>query len=134
MKQERLTKEVELPFGSTYAPKCKCIETGSTVTFGQMLAYDGVCAKLGKHENIEERYGIEILTIFKVLVDGCYYLYRGEVKHFVPSGSDFACPNLDNESMDLMYASTYEDLCHITVTLPFSEFGKTWALTKEELL
>lgn len=90
--------------------------------------------KLGPLEDIEERYGIEILTLFKALVDGCYYLYNGKIEHFVPSENDFACPNLDNGSLDLMYASPYGGSCRVEVTLFFSRFGKTWALTKEDLL
>lgn len=84
-------------------------------------------------EDIEERYGIGMLTIFKVMTDGCYHCVNGEIKHFIPSGSDFACPNFDNESIDLMYASPYEDSCHIEKSLFFEDLGKKWALTKEEL-
>lgn len=93
-----------------------------------------IIRKLGQLEDIEERYGIEIMTLFKAMVDGCYFLRNGKIEHFVPDENDFACPNLDNESLDLMYASPYEASCRVEVTLIFSEFGKTWALTREELL
>lgn len=93
----------------------------------------GGLRKLGKLETIEKRYGIEILTMFKAMVDGCYYLHNGKIEHFKPDGSNFICLNLDNESMDLMYANPYDDLCCVETNLLFSEYGKSWAITKEEL-
>lgn len=105
----------------------------SEVAKVQKWNYYRALDKLGKIEDKEDQYGIEVLTMFDVLINGCYYIRNGKLEHFVPSGNEFACPNLDNESLDLMYASPYEDSCHVEATLFFSEFGKTWALKEKEL-
>lgn len=89
--------------------------------------------KLKELEDIEERYGIEILTVYKAMVDGCYYLYNGKIEHFIPDERNFICPDFDNRSMDLMYASTYENACHVGACLSFNSYGMRWALTREEL-
>jgi hypothetical protein len=89
--------------------------------------------KLSQLEDIEEKHGIEILTVYEAMVNGFYYLSNGKIEHFRPDGSNFVCPNLDNESMDLMYASPYEDTCHVEKSLPFEGYRKTWALTRKEL-
>jgi hypothetical protein len=89
--------------------------------------------KLSQLEDIEERHGIEILTVYKAMVNGFYYLSNGRIEHFRPDGSNFVCPNLDNGSVDLMYASPYEDSCRVVESLPFENYGVTWALTREEL-
>ena len=89
--------------------------------------------KLSQLEDIEERHGIEILTVYKTMVNGCYYFYNGKIEHFIPDGSNFVCPNLDNGSVDLMYASPYGDSCRVVASLPFEDCGGTWALTKEGL-
>lgn len=89
--------------------------------------------KLSQLEDIEERHSIEILTVYKTMVDGCYYFYNGKIEHFIPDGSNFACPNLDNGSVDLMYASPYENSCRIVASFPFEDYGVTWALTRKEL-
>lgn len=100
----------------------------------QTLAIDGnAIEKLGKLEDIEERYGIEILTVYKAMVNGCYYRYNGKIEHFIPDERNFICLNLDNRSMDLMYASSYENACHVGKCLFFESYGGQWALTKEEL-
>ena len=91
--------------------------------------------KLFELENIEEKYGIEILTVYKAMVDGCYYLdYRGEIVHFIPSERNSIYLDIGNESVNLMYADSYEVSGLLNTTLFFKKYGKTWALTKEELL
>lgn len=89
--------------------------------------------KLSQLEDIEERHGIEILTVYKAMVGGCYYFYNGKIEHFIPDGSNFACPNLDNGSVDLMYASPHGNSCRVVASLPFEEYRVIWALTREEL-
>lgn len=89
--------------------------------------------KLRLLEDIEERHGIEILTVYKAMTGGCCYFYNGRIEHFVPDGSNFICPNLDTETVDFMYASHYEDSCRVVASFPFEEYGVTWALTQKEL-
>lgn len=89
--------------------------------------------KLSQLEDIEERYGIEILTVYKAMVNGFYYLSNGKIGHFIPDRSNFVWPNLNNGSVDLMWASPYEDACRVIASFPFGEYGATWALTRQEL-
>lgn len=79
--------------------------------------------KLGKLENIEEELGIDLITLFKALKNGIYYKYK-------PYGYDYKiskcrkCHLTGNRTLVVDY-HTYKYLC---------DYGKTWALTKEELL
>lgn len=89
--------------------------------------------KLSQLEDIEERHGIEILTVYKAMVNGFYYLSNGRIEHFIPDGSNFVCPNLDNGSVDFMYANPYKGSCRVVASFPFEEYGITWALARKEL-
>lgn len=89
--------------------------------------------KLSQLEDIEERHGIEILTVYKAMVNGFYYLSDGKIAHFIPDRSNFVWPNLNNGSVDLMWASPYEDAYRVIASFPFGEYGVTWALAREEL-
>ena len=130
MKKERLTKKEELPFDSTYSPRCECIETGSTITFGQMLAYDGVCAKLGKIEDIEEDLGIDLVTLFKALKKGIWFkrddglIVTRTITYIGRFGLTYIGDSLGNDDGDYPNVFNY---------YPYKDYGKTWALTKEEL-
>lgn len=82
-----------------------------------------VLQKLGKLEDIEDELGIDLITLFKALKDGVYYKYK-------PYGYDYKiskcrkCHLTGNRTLVVDY-HTYKYLC---------DYGKTWALTKEELL
>lgn len=91
--------------------------------------------KLGKLEDIEEELGIPLEVLFKALKDGVYVRLKKE------NNIDF----IEQLSMD----NVMEDPCFyycnadtITINgfvnpqyteLYFKNYGKTWALTKEEL-
>jgi len=124
MKRERLTKKVELPFDYTYAPKCECIEMGNTVTLGQMLAYDGICAKLGQLEDIEEELGVDLATLFKALFEGAWFK-DGEPASFIEfAKKPYLRTDAEPFAIDFLEAISIHYL---------KDYGKTWALTKEEL-
>lgn len=65
--------------------------------------------KLGQIEDIEEELGVDLITLLKALENGFYYKYE----HY---GIDFVEPN-DDCLEEILYG-----------------YGKSWALTKEELL
>ena len=80
--------------------------------------------KLGKLEDVEEELGIDLITLFKALKNGVYsnhYAYAGEEIH----------------KIDVELQKRHYGFC---VSGGFGEghnlkdYGKTWALTKEELL
>ena len=78
--------------------------------------------KLGRLEDIEEDLGIDLVTLFKAFENGVYYkidneIEFGTVEHFVP---------YMNKKLHLR--PLYKEL-----RLSLKDYGKTWALTKEEL-
>ena len=125
MKPKRLTKKIELPFDSTYTPKCESIGLGSVVTLTQMLAYDGVCAKLGPLEDIEEKHEIGLLTLANALENGIWFINENGTI----SGPHQPLISKRGPVLSLDYEFQYE--------LSFGDYGKKepmgWALTKEEL-
>lgn len=78
--------------------------------------------KLGKLEDIEEELGIDLITLFKALKNGVYVRYtNNEIEHRIVAG-------IEEENITLCIKENKE--CYMY----FDEYGKTWALTKEELL
>lgn len=99
-----------------------------------------VLTELGQLEDIEDELGIYLITLFKALNKGFYIKYNNKIVHihpdkhitinfwyktinvFIPpkffidckKGTDYSNEEIDEE---------YE----------FEDYGKTWALTKEEL-
>ena len=79
--------------------------------------------KLGKLEDIEDKLGIDISILFKAF-DGIVYKKDNEIKFSCHIALiDWAIYVLE-ESMTIG-----EGIC-----LQLKDYGKTWALTKEELL
>ena len=76
--------------------------------------------KLGQLEDIEEELGIDLIILFKALKNGIYIKPWKEIKHTyeIRTASDnihlFLLDENDND-------------------YSFKDYGKTWALTKEEL-
>ena len=86
--------------------------------------------KLGQFEDIEEELGIDLVTLLKALKDGFYYKKQGifhtsdkENYIFLSAKSD-----LPNQMCIEVYFGDLEMMCFY-----FNEYGKTWALTQEEL-
>ena len=72
--------------------------------------------KLGELEDLEEEFGIDLAILFKALKEG-FFDRLGEYHHF--SNLYFS----DEEIFD-----SYEK-----VSFNLKDYGKTWALTEEEL-
>ena len=78
--------------------------------------------KLGQLEDIEEELGISLVTLFRALRSGI---------HIIDDGYPY------NDRVNLIYSNSFPcgfkgkvgDHCVF-----FKDYGKTWALTKEELL
>ena len=135
---ERLTeKRVYAPNGYKYL--------GGTDNFG-----DGV-KKLGQLEDIEEELGIDLLTLFKALTKGawiregllgwCYTdgepvfvkperLHFSTKTYYLESRANDSSAN-GEENVACIFDMEWEDIYHIA---KIKDYGKTWALTKEELL
>ena len=83
--------------------------------------------KLGQHEDIEDEFGIEILTVVEAVKKGFYD--RTGAFH------DPYTFSIDLESSCLRETYINETaMCPIPDVFYFDEYGKGWALTKEELL
>lgn len=79
--------------------------------------------KLGQLEDIEEKIGIDLVTLFKAF-NGLYYRKDNEIKFsWHIALVDWTIYILE-ESVEIEKG----------VGLGLTEYGKTWALTKEELL
>ena len=92
--------------------------------------------KLGELEDIEEKRGIDIRILDQALENGAYFknpYHSGEkVKYF-----NNLCPRLDwkNNRFDIkMFLFVLpSDYSTGGAFFSFKDYGKTWALTKEEL-
>ena len=79
--------------------------------------------KLGQLEDIEQELGIDLITLFKALKNGVYF--ENDKKHHIVA-LDLGCSGnyrLSYEIVDGLFESVYTE-----------DYGKTWALNKEELL
>ena len=87
-------------------------------------------AKLADLEDIEEEIGIDLITLFKALKNGCFaketFDYMGRKQTQI----------IFTEYTQFYYADDLNAyLIHIrTRDYYLKDYGKTWALTKEELL
>lgn len=78
--------------------------------------------KLGKLENIEDELGIELITLFKAQTQGFYIInVLNEIEKVKLSEWRF---NLIKKEVHRIKWNKH---------LSFTDYGKTWALTKEEL-
>ena len=78
--------------------------------------------KLCQLEDIEEELGIDLITLFKALKNGVYF--ENDKKHHIVALDLGSSSNyrLSYEIIDGLFESVYA-----------KDYGKTWALTKEEL-
>lgn len=82
--------------------------------------------KLGQLEDIEEKFGIDLITLFKALTNGIYVRIANNcIKYF--SGNEI-CFN----------GKTFTYCCHENYICKLKDYGQKeaidgWALTKEEL-
>lgn len=82
--------------------------------------------KLGQLEDIEEELGIELLTMAKIVKEGVWC--EKNDKHYELSYFDF-------KKRAMMLRLLDDDDCLIDTTYVwFKDYGKTWALTRKELL
>lgn len=93
--------------------------------------YQECCNKLGQLEDIEEELGIELVALFRALEKGVYVVdYKGQ-EPYKTSGLE-----LDLKNRVLNYHWSFLDMNGYdsgTTKYYFKDYGKTWALTKEEL-
>ena len=93
-----------------------------------------VLTKLKHYEDIEEELGIDLITLFKALKDGIWTNQeqwygdekQGKIRFFQVRLL------LEENAIGCIYNSMWKGE-EVIRTLYFKDYGKTWALTKEEL-
>lgn len=80
--------------------------------------------KLEKIEDIEEEIGIDLVTLIRANYEGAYF--KEDLRHYI------AEVDLKHKCVRLVSHFEAEDDFDIHY-VEFSDYGKTWALTKEEL-
>lgn len=108
--------------------------TGKTYTKYDLLNdFDRCIQKLGKLEDIEQELGIPLEVLFKALKEGAYTKIDGQI---------WKCKSIDIYHSDYFKKYLLEAYCIENVEtfdssyehqLNIEDYGKTWALTKEEL-
>lgn len=82
---------------------------------------------LGQLEDIEDELGIDLITLFKALKNGFYAKGKEKKNRFCYVSACFGSIELKNNGLKYSTISMKEFYY-------FKDYGKTWALTKEELL
>ena len=92
--------------------------------------------KLGQLEDIEEELGIDLVTLFKALENGAWFVdLRNKNKFFAMCtlcsriGGKFECAQEEMKFNGFIVLDQLFGFGH-----ELKNYGKTWALTKEELL
>ena len=86
---------------------------------------DRAAEKLYQLEDIEERLGIDLATLFKGLTDGIFYKIKATNKTYYERQ-----PKLE---IAPIFNLTFEIRVSNNTVLDVVDYGKTWALTAEEL-
>ena len=97
--------------------------------------------KLEQIEDIEEELGIDLVTLFKALKQDTLFVKTAiDIKETIKNGEGWAMKSLMLEDgkliifTDILYPNEFTKKEWLTpMRLQLSDYGKTWALTKEEL-
>ena len=119
----RLTKDLNTPHDDT---------TYADVVANCCDKEDIVLTKLKHYEDIEEELGIDLITLFKALKNGIYLKFGSEKI----TGVYYEHRAILPRHFDKDYKGYFIDLqleLSINFNFYFKDYGKTWALTKEEL-
>ena len=101
-----------------YILEIKDIDT----SFGQKAIIVGETAKkLGQLEDLEDELGIDLIVLFKALKSGIYHKI-GNCLYF-----------RDNLDFDFNSHLLFKNIYGSYTVFDTKDYGKTWALTKEEL-
>lgn len=90
------------------------------------ISIDAKTFKLGQLEDIEEELGIDLITLFKTVEQNkIYYRFYDEIQEWSPIKIDLR--------KNVIWFCWQHHLNKYALKQPLSSYGKTWALTKEEL-
>ena len=94
--------------------------------------FKDIYCKLQELEDLEEELGIDFITLFKALKNGIYLKFGSEKN----IGVYYEYRTILPRHFDKDYKGYFIDLqleLSINFNFYFKDYGKTWALTKEEL-
>lgn len=100
--------------------------------------------KLGQLEDIEEELGVEYSMLDKICQNGVY-CYKRSIKDFNTNGKRLGnIIHIQNSDIHIQFFGVYKEkrmgvsimgcIDYVYHSLPLKDYGKTWALAKEELL
>ena len=87
--------------------------------------------KLGHIEDIEDKLGIDLFILFKALTEGVWVRLYGEMAIHIDK--PISLRGIDRPGEVYHFSLMYEASCNTYQELPLREYGRIWALTKEEL-
>ena len=98
--------------------------------------------KLGQLEDIEDTVGIDLITLFKALKQETLFIKTDfDIKETIKNGEGWGMKHFEFENGEpIIFAQILysNDITHkewlTPLRLKLTDYGKTWALTKEELL
>ena len=120
--------------------------TGSWTQFGDKylpahnIKHKQCVNKLGQLEDIEEENGLDLITLFKALKDGFYIKYNDKIVHIFPD--KHITINFWHKTINVFIPPKFFIDCkkgtdYLSETIDeeywFKDYGKTFALTREEL-
>jgi len=91
------------------------------------ISYDDCLNKLGQLEDNEEELGIDLLTLVRALTNGIYLKLDNDDLKELLFINQFRITRLHSREILLTFSDTQLKPRH------FKDYGKTWALTMEEL-
>ena len=89
--------------------------------------FKDIYCKLELLEDIEEELGIDLITLFKAVKNDFYFKYEDKII----SSNDYSFLTRANIRGDWVLDIISDNLSLLLIKL--KDYGKTWALTKEEL-
>ena len=102
--------------------------------------YYDLVHKLGVLEDIEEGNGIDLITLFKALKDGFYIKYNDKIVHIFPDKHitiNFWYKTINVFIPPKFFIDCKKGMDYLSETIDeeywFKDYGKTFALTREEL-
>lgn len=119
----RIQKEEMDMFNPTRPTNDKFVETDYTC---KRSAYDrDILNKLGQLEDIEDELGVDLILLGKAIKG--VWIKNKSVKEPFHIGSPYICFARNNKrELEMKF-------CACTIWYCFKDYGKTWALTEEEL-
>ena len=116
---------------------------GNNYDFDENDQIKEVSVKLGQLEDIEDELGIEFSMLDNICKNGVY-CYKRSITAFKPNVARLGnIIHIQNSDIQINFFGVYKEkrmgvsimgcIDYVYHSLPIKDYGKTWALTKEEL-